>query len=118
MEVRKLADGGYSRAVSKQAVAALDESAYRATWDALISADEEPPAVDFETEAVVFLTGGQFPTGGYQLILNSATLSGETLVVDAVTEGPPAGAITTQAITSPYVVVAVKSRAFNSVTWR
>ena len=118
MEVRTLADGSYSRAESKQAVAAFDEGTYHARWQSLISPDEQAPPVDFAKESVVFLTAGQYPTGGYALKFNGATIEGDTLVIDAVVEGPPAGAGTTQAITSPYVVIAVTGRNFTDVRWK
>jgi hypothetical protein len=118
MEMRTVADGSYSRAESRGAVAAFDETTYRSRWQSLISTDEQAPPVDFASESVVFVTAGQFPTGGYALKFHGAAMEGETLVIDAAVEGPPAGAIATQAITSPYVVIAVKSRAFKDVRWK
>lgn len=118
MEMRKLAEGGYGRAATRGATAAFEESTYRAQWSTLISADEPAPAVDLATESVVFLIAGQYPTGGHVLKYNGATIEGDVLVIDAVVEGPPAGAMTTQAITTPYFVLAVKSRAFKHVRWK
>jgi hypothetical protein len=77
----------------------------------------EAPAVDFETETVVFLFGGQRSTGGYSVDVRGVTMEGDTLVIDGSVQGPPPGAITTQALTSPYAVLAVKSRAIRNVRW-
>ncbi|HEX2061789.1 MAG TPA: protease complex subunit PrcB family protein, partial [Thermoanaerobaculia bacterium] len=115
--IREIGSGAFAAAESAQAVAAFDETGYRAQWRSLVSPDQQPPAVDFATESAVFILGGQRPTGGYSVVVNGAALEGETLVVDAIVEGPPAGAITTQVITSPYAVIAVKSRAFRNVRW-
>lgn len=118
VEIREIGSGAFGAAESVQAVAAFDDAGYRAQWRALVNPDQQPPAVDFASESAVFILGGQRATGGYSVVVNGATLEGETLVVDAVVEGPPAGAIVSQVITSPYAVIAVKSRAFKSVQWR
>jgi hypothetical protein len=118
MEVRTLAEGGYGRSDARGAVSALDESTYRRHWQTLISAEEPLPPVDFATESVVFLTAGQYPTGGHVLKFNGATIEGDTLIIDAVVEGPARGSMTTQAITSPYLAIAVKNRAYKQVSWK
>jgi len=78
----------------------------------------EMPNVDFSREAVVFLFAGTRNTGGYSVEPQSATLEGETLIVDATVKGPPRDAIVTQVITSPYAVVTVDVRKFGDVQWK
>lgn len=111
---RTVANAAYATNTEATAVAAFDAETYRAKWDALIG-NGEPPAVDFATESAVFLFGGQRPTGGYKYEVRGASIEGDTLVVDGGVKGPPAGSITTMALTSPYAVIAVKSRAFKDV---
>lgn len=116
VEIRKLAEGGYAATEREGVVTAFDEETYRRAWQSA-ARDAEPPAVDFSTEAVVFVFAGERRTGGYSVEVRGATLDGETLVLEGEVKGPPRGAIVTQAITYPYAVVAVKSRAFKDVRW-
>lgn len=97
-------------------VAAFDDASFRSAWSARVG-EGEPPRVDFTKEAVVFVFAGMRNTGGYSVDVHGAKVEGETLVVDAVVQGPPGGAIVTQVITYPYAVVAVTPRAFRSVRW-
>jgi len=117
VEVRTLAHDAFGASDTKQAVVAFDEPAYRLQWASLVGRDEQPPAVDFTREAAVFVMGGQYATGGYSVDVKGVTLEGETLVLDAAVEGPPAGSMTAQVITSPYAVIAVKSRSFKTLRW-
>ena len=118
MDIRTIATGAYASddASLPHAVAAHDEQTYRAAWERLIGA-EEPRPVDFAREAVIFLMGGQRSTGGWSVVPRGATLDGDTLVIDAAIQGPPAGSMATQAITTPYAVIAVPDRTFTTVQW-
>jgi len=117
VQVRTISEGGSALdAPDAHTVAALDEASFRSTWSARVGA-EEPPPVDFSKEAVVFVFAGMRNTGGYSVDVRGAKVEGDTLVLDAVVQGPPAGAIVTQVITYPYAVVAVTPRAFRSVRW-
>jgi PrcB C-terminal len=118
VEPRTIRTGAYAAAKpeQKQAVAALTEADYRRLWPSLIGG-EEPPAVDFASESVVFLLGGAKPTGGWSVVPRGATLEGTTVVIDAVVQGPPPDSMTTQAFTSPFAVIAVKSKDFTDVRW-
>jgi hypothetical protein len=58
-----------------------------------------------ETLLAVFM--GQRPTGGYAIEVRDVTLEGADLVVDLVFVEPAADAVTTQALTSPWVIVRV-----------
>lgn len=99
-----------------QAVAIKSADDYRQRWEQTIGGGQ-PPAVDFATESVVILLGGQRRTGGWRVVPRGASLDGRTLVIDAVVQGPPADAIVTQALTSPYAVIAVKTKNFDDVRW-
>lgn len=113
---RAVANAGYASRTEPGALLAADETAYRNAWDSAIGAGN-PPAIDFTTETAVFLFGGQRPTGGYSVEVRGVTIEGDALVVDAGVQGPPPGSITTQALTSPYAVIAVQSRAIRNVRW-
>ena len=96
------------------AVKTADE--YRGTWVQTIGGGE-PPEVDFARESVVILLGGQRRTGGWRVTPRGVSLEGRTLVVDAGVQGPPPDAIVTQALTSPYAVIAVSTKDFDDVRW-
>ncbi len=114
MTFRTVANAGYATNTEAMAVAAFDAETYRGKWESLIGSGE-PPAVDFATESAVFLFGGQRPTGGYKYEVRGASIEGDTLVVDGGLKGPPPRSPVTMAFTSPYAVIAVKSRAFKDV---
>lgn len=65
------------------------------------------PEVDFGRETVVALFLGTKPTGGYSIDVEGVTLEQGELFIDVRVEEPPPGAITTQALTSPWVMVRI-----------
>jgi hypothetical protein len=65
------------------------------------------PEVDFGRETVVALFMGGRPTGGYGLEVEALTLAEGGLFLDVRFLEPAPGAITTQALTSPWVMVRV-----------
>lgn len=117
-EVRVVASGSNAAMspAAKVAILASDEAAFRREW-ARVVGTQDLPAVDFETESVVFLLAGERNTGGYSVEPAGATVEGEMLVVDASVRSPGARAIVTQVITSPYAVIAVKARGVTEVRW-
>lgn len=119
VEIRTIKSGAHASAnpAEPRAAAAFDESRYHMLWSATIG-DGEAPAVDFATESVVFLLAGEKPTGGWTVEPRAAVVEGETLVVDAAIKPPPPDSMVTQAFTSPYAVIAVKSKAFKDVRWK
>lgn len=118
VEMRTLATGSYAAAQPERPRAVLIASAgdYARIWDDTIGSGERPQA-DFATESVVILLAGAKPTGGYSVEPRGVKLDGRVLVVDAVMKSPPSDAIVTQAFTSPFAVIAVKTKALDSVRW-
>ncbi|MBO1436233.1 protease complex subunit PrcB family protein [Meiothermus sp. CFH 77666] len=68
------------------------------------------PAVDFNLSRVVAFFWGQKPTGGYSVQYVSSQLSDNTLRVTLRLNSPAPGAILTQALTSPFVLLEVPGR--------
>lgn len=120
VEYRTLTTGnnaGISPA-GQQVESASDDATYQRLWSQIVGDPDRRPEVDFTKESVVFLLAGQKSTGGYSIEPRRTRIEGRTLVVDAVVRNPPADAITTQALTSPYAVVAVhRMRPFDDVRW-
>jgi hypothetical protein len=111
---RVVANDSYATYTETTARTAFDVDTYRAMWDELVGIGT-PPAVDFPSESAVFLFAGQRNTGGYKYEVRGVQRKGELLIVDAPLIGPGRGAIVTMALTSPYVVIAVRARGFKTV---
>lgn len=65
------------------------------------------PSVDFSRETVVAVFQGDKPTGGYGIEVLAAAIEAGELFVDMRFSEPDPGAITTQALTSPWIFVRV-----------
>ncbi len=112
-----LAAGPYAKDDrGRQAVLATTESEYRRLWSEKIGDAAAPPA-DFTKGVAVFLLSGSRPTGGWSVVPESVEVTGDKAVIRAKIEGPGAGAIVTQALTSPYAVVFVNAREVTTVEW-
>jgi len=116
VEMQTIARGSYAAAESRQAVLATNDAEYRKQWQVLIG-EGSTPAVDFEKNVVVFLLGGMRNTGGWSVVPVSVLIEGDVAIIDAKVQGPPPGAITTQAITYPYAVVTINQREVTQVRW-
>jgi hypothetical protein len=81
-----------------------DEATWQATW-AAISGNITPapprPAIDFEREMLVVAALGERSTGGYSIIIESASATGEALTVRIHSTAPGSTCVTTQAFTQP-----------------
>jgi hypothetical protein len=65
------------------------------------------PDIDFRREVVVAIFSDTKPSGGYDLRVTGATLEGRDLYLDLQQIAPPADAITTQALTTPWLMLRV-----------
>jgi len=97
-------------------VVASGEAGYRSAWTTNVG-EGDPPPVDFPHERAVFLLLGARRTGGYSIDVRSVSIDGGTLVVEAPVTSPRAGGITSQALTAPWAVIAVKGPVFRDVRW-
>lgn len=116
LEFRVVGQTGYATTERSDAVIASDEATFRNTWAQHLGNEQAPP-IDFAAETAVFLFGGMRPTGGYAVEVRGVSLDNGTLVIDGGVTEPPSGSMTTQAITYPTAVIAVKSRDIRSVRW-
>jgi hypothetical protein len=74
------------------------------------------PSIDFRRDTVVGFFLGQRPTGGYSVAVRDVTLEGGEVYVDVRITEPRPGDITTQALTSPWVLVRITRPNLN-VVW-
>ena len=90
------------------ALLANDPTSFNRLW-ALAVGNQLPrpaaPAVDFRNRSVAAFFWGLKPTGGYGLKVVGVAYAGERARVVLSLSAPKPGAITTQALTSPYVVL-------------
>ena len=74
------------------------------------------PQVDFQRETLVAILLGRRSTGGYGVAVRRVSVEGSELYLDTEFTEPAAGAITTQALTSPWTLVRVLRGGFQ-VAW-
>ena len=74
------------------------------------------PQVDFQRETLVAIFLGQRNSGGYGVTVRRVSVEGNELYLDTEFREPAAGAITTQALTSPWTLVRVLRGGFE-VAW-
>lgn len=120
---RTLSAGQYGAAAKSEQQAressvavATDDSTYRALWSRIIG-DEQPPAVDFTKESVVFLALGSRSTGGFAVRPMAVLTDGDTARVNTIVEKPERGGIVATVITSPYAAIAIPRSGIRSVEW-
>lgn len=84
-----------------------------AAWESLWSdhARGEPPNADHREAWVGLVLLGERPTGGYAVAVDEVLGASGRYVVRAVEDEPDPGAIVTQALTYPWVAVAVERGA-------
>lgn len=76
------------------------------------------PEVDFSRESIIAVFLGSQPTGGYGLSVRELTLENNDIYVNLDISEPAADAITTQAITSPWLMLRVSRPGLNVVWFR
>lgn len=76
------------------------------------------PDVDFARETVLAVFLGTKPTGGYGLAVEGVTREGSDLYVDLNVDEPSADAVTTQALTSPWLMIRVLRSGVDAVWFR
>lgn len=76
------------------------------------------PEVNFPQETVLAVFLDTKPTGGYGLDVQDVTLDGNDVYVDLLETKPAAGAITTQALTTPWLLLRVLRGDINAAWFR
>ena len=78
----------------------------------------EVPEVDFSSESVAGMFLGQQSTGGYGVSVQNVTLEDGEVYLQVDVSEPAQGAITTQALTHPWVMVRVSQPELSSAWFR
>ena len=76
------------------------------------------PDVDFRRETIVAAFAGTKPSGGYGIGIERVTLEGNDVYLDLNETEPAADTITTQALTSPWVMLRILRGDINAAWFR
>jgi hypothetical protein len=104
--VRIVERGSQSAVEEARQVVATSAEQFAALWRAHSS--KPAPAVDFSEESVVAVFLGTRRTAGYTVEIVSVSHDQSGTLVRYREQGPPAGGITAQVLTFPYVIAAVR----------
>jgi hypothetical protein len=118
MSWRTLQNGGYGAVQERtpRVKISTDAASYARDWEALVGSGTLPPA-DLSKESVIFILAGRRNTGGYAVQAENATVTGDAATVRVRSVEPPSGGVTTQVITSPFVVIAVAHPGLTTARW-
>jgi hypothetical protein len=121
--LRTLRRGAMSAVKLPRRVEVKDSDNFTIVWNGIFSGGSRdgrpvpPPAVDFKTEMVLAVFMGEKRSGGYAVEIKDAVERKGSLVVTVLEKSPGPDSIVTEALTSPFHLVAVK-RSTLPVQWR
>lgn len=96
---------------------ATDRTAFSRIWASHIGL-QDVPDIDFESRIAVLLLLPLQRTGGYAIEPHRVrVVEGDVLEIDATVIEPAEGAMTTQALTSPFAVIEVERLDFQRIDW-
>ncbi len=101
-------EGGGQSGVAERSFRVIgDERAFRALYAAVHAnrmPSPRPPGVEFDAHVVLAAFLGTRSTGGHHTGFGPVTVEGGVARVSVAEESPPAGAVLTQATTTPYAM--------------
>jgi hypothetical protein len=113
LSVRVLDSGSRSGVTSQQESVVRGPEEWQRLWQAHQggAVPQRPlPAVDFARELCISIFAGQRSTGGFAVMVEQVMESASGIEVSYRVTSPPPGAIVSQALTSPFQIIAVASR--------
>jgi len=102
--ITTVAQGSYSGIDERTEASVTTAADWQALWKTHGGSGTAAP-VDFTKEIVAAVFLGTRPTGGHSVEIVSSRREGNALIVEFVEHRPPADAIVTQALTSPFHIV-------------
>lgn len=114
-----LAEGDNATVNSADFAVATSDAALISLWNVAYGnqlAQPPLPEVDFRRESVVAIFIGQRPSGGYGITLEQVTIEDGEVYISLQENEPTEDAITTQALTSPWVMLTV-TRPNLEIAW-
>ncbi|MBP7262909.1 MAG: protease complex subunit PrcB family protein [Spirochaetia bacterium] len=114
VETRVLLSGQNARTEEESTLVVRNQDAFASLWMSVASSPT--PEVDFENNAVVASFMGRRKTGGYSVsVLRAETLSDGRVRVVLKNNAPKPGMMVTQALTSPFIVLAVPVTGYDVI---
>jgi len=83
-----------------------NQNEWQRVWQ-IVGSDRRIPEINFDTRSVIIVYQGQKPTGGWSILVDKIRRVGQRLIVSVREQKPGPGDITTDALTSPFVVVSI-----------
>lgn len=111
------ATGGDAPSFELATSAAQFENLWRRAYGAMLTPPPLPP-VDFGRESVAAVFLGTRTSGGYGVEVHNVALTGSEAFLDVAVTEPAPGGLTTQALTNPWVMVAVGVPDLSTVNFR
>lgn len=114
LSFRSVAFGGLSGITVSQERVIRDPEEWGRLWQAHQAGafpQRSLPAVDFSRELAIAIFAGERPTGGFAVAVEQVAESASGIEVVYRVTSPPPGAIVSQALTSPFQIIAVESRS-------
>jgi hypothetical protein len=111
VKIRTLSQGNFSGIQSPSELVITNGTQWAEVWtkhSAQRTPKEEPPAVDFEKETVLFVALGSKPTGGHKVEIAEVRQAGDKTEVLVKIRAPRPGGFSIQALTAPYQAVAIR----------
>jgi hypothetical protein len=110
IKIRTLSQGNFSGIQTPSELVITNGTQWAEVWtkhSAQRTPKEEPPAVDFEKETVLFVALGSKPTGGHKVEIAEVRQTGDKTEVLVKIHARPPGGFSIQALTAPYHAVAI-----------
>ncbi len=108
--MRRLDKGTQSGVIESRQLVIQDNAGWEKLWGdhkSGIQPSQPLPEIDFSREMVIFVALGQQFTGGTSVEIDRVENSGRDLKILVRQRVPPDGSMVTQALTSPFDIVAV-----------
>lgn len=83
-----------------------NESDWQRVWQ-IVGSDRRMPEINFDTRSVIIVYQGRKPTGGWSIAVDRLRRAGMSLIVRVREQKPKPGEITTDVLTSPFVVISI-----------
>jgi hypothetical protein len=95
---------------SYEGIRSLELVSNQADWQRvwqIVGSDRRMPEINFDTRSVIIVYQGRKPTGGWSVLVDKLTRKGSRLIVSVREQKPGPGDITTDVLTSPFVIVSI-----------
>lgn len=110
VRIRRLAKGTQSGVIESRQLVIRDKPSWEKLWSdhqSGIQPSQPQPEIDFSLEMVIFVALGQQFSGGVSVEIDHVEKTSTELKAFVRRQIPPSGGMVTQALTSPFDIVAV-----------